>query len=120
MDGELIDPEHESRDLRMLNALAKRKDWVIPDKVYETLPKVAAEILASGEPKEQIAAGRLLVSMNGQNQKNNPAPKKFLHKHRHTVSPSGPVTEENLEERRRINLERLAAGRQDAGGDAVG
>ena len=101
----------------MINALAKRRDWVIPDSVYETLPAVASEILVSGEPKEQIAAGRLLVSMNAQNQKNNPTPKKVLHKHKHTVSPVGPVTEENLEERRRLNLERLASGRQNTGGN---
>ena len=64
--ADLIDPHHTRRDLRQVETAIK-KGWKIPDQIFEQAAIVIGKILASGADREKIAAARVLVAMNAQN-----------------------------------------------------
>jgi hypothetical protein len=100
-DAELLTDVKRARgDLRMLQS-AIRKGWAIPDHVYEKAGVVIAQILAKGSNREKVAAARVLIAMNEQN---NPSPVLVAHQHIHQVA-----TEETaLEQKRRELSGRIA------------
>lgn len=62
------DGHHTRGDLKMLET-AIRKRWVMPDEKKSKLPERLCDIaLYSGREREQIAAARVIVAMEGQNQ----------------------------------------------------
>lgn len=108
-------PSHRTSDLNSVNR-ALKNGWNIPQEVMDALPLVMASVMASGDHRAKVAAGRVLVSMHAQNQKEKPVRPRTV-KHIHTLEP---VTEHNIDERRRILDARLASISQDAGGDGAG
>ena len=66
----LTDPKHTRGDLRQVET-AIRKGWQIPDQLFEKAAIVAQTILVKGSNREKVAALRVLLAMNEQN---NPTP----------------------------------------------
>lgn len=64
----LTDTGHTRSDLRMVET-AIRKGWQIPDQLLEALPKVAGAMALKGNPRDQIAAMKVLLAMKEQNEK---------------------------------------------------
>ena len=113
----LIDPDHQSRDARLINRAVKN-GWVIPEHIRETLPLELAAILTTAKDnKDKIAAARVLVTMQGQNIRAKPPVKRHQHSHKLDTTP---ITEANFEERRRQLSERVAGIGQDTGGTGAG
>lgn len=127
--GELIDPDHASRDLRLVNA-AIRKKWALPDDIKERLPNEVLEILESAEEDGvKLSAARLLLTMVNQNEKADEGKRRKVRtvRHIHTVEP---VTDGNFIQRKDEATRRLAdlrnnaatggGGREAAGGSGSG
>jgi len=68
--SELIDPQHARRDLKQLEG-AIRKGFRIPDAIYDNAAVIMGQILSKGNNREKVAAARVIVAMNAQN---NPQP----------------------------------------------
>lgn len=64
----LADHGHTRSDLRLVET-AIRKGWQIPDQLLEALPKVAGAMALKGNPRDQIAAMKVLLAMKEQNEK---------------------------------------------------
>ena len=102
---ELIDPNHQSRDARLINRAIKH-GWEIPEHIRQSLPAEMAKILTTAtDNRDKISAGKVLVTMMGQNIRAKPPTKR--HKHEHRVE-AAPITEANFDERKRQLSERLA------------
>ncbi|MEI8018223.1 MAG: hypothetical protein WCH39_08465 [Schlesneria sp.] len=101
----LIDPNHQSRDARLINRAIKQ-GWEIPEHIRQSLPAEMAHILTTATNNgDKISAGKVLVTMMGQNIRAKPPTKR--HKHEHRVDAT-PITEANFDERKRQLSERLA------------
>lgn len=61
------DDIHTRGDVRLLEH-AIRKGWDIPPQLMEAAPKVLANIMVKGKPREQVAAIRALAVLHEQNQ----------------------------------------------------
>lgn len=100
----LSDPKHVRGDLRTIESALKR-GWEIPDAVFESLPKIVAQILLKGSNREKIAAGRLLAVLHKQNNADQPVVQHHQHVHAHVPVP---VTVDNIDERKRELAARIA------------
>ncbi len=98
----LTDPAHTRGDLRQMES-AIRKGWQIPDALFERAGIVIGQILSKGTNREKVAAARVLIAMNEQN---NPTPVVVAHQHLH-VAAQAPV-ETDLEQKRRELANRIA------------
>lgn len=67
----LTDPGHLRSDLQMIES-AVRKGWVIPDMLLDALPKTIGVIALKGNPRDQVAAAKVLLAMREQNDKPEP------------------------------------------------
>ena len=112
---ELIDPKRAARDCNQINR-AIVDGWDIPPAVMAELPELLAEVARNGDARAKVAAARVLVSMASQNQKSKPAPVKRI-KHIHQVNP---VTEADIEQRKRQLSERVNRLSDNAGGTGAG
>lgn len=99
----LTDTTHTRGDLQMLQT-AIRKGWAIPDHIYEKAGLVISQILAKGTNREKVAAARVLIAMNEQN---NPQPVLVAHQHIHQVKADN-TTETAIEQKRRELSGRIA------------
>ena len=77
---------------------ALRQRWELPDGIYRALPRAIAIILRDGTPREKVAAARVMVQLQAQNNADQPRLSMVAHKHQHEVLP--PINPENLNERR--------------------
>lgn len=119
-------PREISRDIALVNR-ARRERWPIPEErkiaLVDRLFKIAEKESVTGldsqgnavelddaADKNAIAASKVLVAMDSENAKQDPAP--VEHHHTHEL---GPVTVENLEQHRQILAERIARLGGDAG-----
>ncbi len=116
---EIIDPAHAARDCRVVTT-AVRRGYPIPLEAMQKIVDVVVELLDDADPRVQVAAGRLFIAMHGQNQKDKPAVKRVKHVHQLQQQPNEPVTEHNLDERKRFLADRLAALGNNAGGSGAG
>lgn len=110
--GDLIDPQHQSRDIRLI-ASAIRKGWNIPPDIMESLPATIAELMETGDDRTKIAAAKVLLAMHGQNQRDKPAVKRVRHLHQLGTLP--PVNGANLEERKAFLASRIIELGDDSG-----
>ena len=85
---------------------AIRHGWEMPDGIYRALPIVLAKILKDGTPREKVAAARVMVQLQAQNNADQPRLSMVAHKHQHEVLP---VAAGDLNDRRRELLARVAA-----------
>jgi hypothetical protein len=108
---ELIDPKRAVRDCSLINR-AVTNGWNIPAEIMEELPQLLANVARNGDARAKVAAARVLVAMAQQNQKAKPAPVKRI-KHVHTLKP---ITENSVEEHKRILAQRIAGLSNNAGG----
>ena len=99
----LTDTTHTRGDLQMIQT-AIRKGWAIPDHIYEKAGLVISQILAKGTNREKVAAARVLIAMNEQN---NPSPVLVAHQHIHQVKADS-TTETAIEQKRRELSGRIA------------
>jgi hypothetical protein len=105
----LTDPKHTRGDLRQVET-AIRKGWQIPDQLFEKAAIVAQTILVKGSNREKVAALRVLLAMNEQN---NPTPQAKKPKQGMTVNV-GVAVNGNTDDRRTRTLaiaERIRAER---------
>lgn len=103
----LTDAGHSRSDLKQIE-IALRKGWVIPEQLYEALPKIMAAIAVKGKPREQIAAAKVLLNMKSQNE----APH-VVHRQGTTINV-GVNVDNRVDERRNRTLaiaQRFGAGR---------
>jgi|LauGreDrversion4_2_1035121.scaffolds.fasta_scaffold1090645_2 hypothetical protein len=98
----LTDPAHTRGDLRQMES-AIRKGWQIPDALFERAGIVIGQILSKGTNREKVAAARVLIAMNEQN---NPTPVVVAHQHLH-VAAQAPV-ESDIDQKRRELAGRIA------------
>ena len=98
----LTDPTHTRGDLRQIET-AIRKGWTIPEQVFEKAGIVISQILSKGTAREKVAAARVLIAMNEQN---NPQPVLVAHQHIHQVTSN--TTESDVERKRRELSGRIA------------
>jgi hypothetical protein len=98
----LTDPKHTRGDLRQMES-AIRKGWQIPDALFERAGIVIGQILSKGTNREKVAAARVLIAMNEQN---NPTPVVVAHQHLH-VAAQAPV-ESDIDQKRRELAGRIA------------
>jgi hypothetical protein len=98
----LTDPTHTRGDLRQIET-AIRKGWTIPEQVFEKAGIVISQILSKGTAREKVAAARVLIAMNEQN---NPQPVLVAHQHIHQVASN--TTESDVERKRRELSGRIA------------
>ena len=98
----LTDPTHTRGDLRQIET-AIRKGWTIPEQVFEKAGLVISQILSKGTAREKVAAARVLIAMNEQN---NPQPVLVAHQHIHQVASN--TTESDVERKRRELSGRIA------------
>ena len=98
----LTDPTHTRGDLRQIET-AIRKGWAIPEQVFEKAGLVISQILSKGTAREKVAAARVLIAMNEQN---NPQPVLVAHQHIHQVASN--TTESDVERKRRELSGRIA------------
>lgn len=98
----LTDPTHTRGDLRQIET-AIRKGWAIPEQVFEKAGLVISQILTKGTAREKVAAARVLIAMNEQN---NPQPVLVAHQHIHSVASN--TTESDVERKRRELSGRIA------------
>ena len=98
----LTDPAHTRGDLRQIET-AIRKGWTIPEQVFEKAGLVISQILSKGTAREKVAAARVLIAMNEQN---NPQPVLVAHQHIHQVASN--TTESDVERKRRELSGRIA------------
>ena len=75
--SELIDPHHARQDLRTLE-MAIRKGFKIPDAIFENAAAIMGQILAKGNNREKVAAARVIVAMNAQNNPPQPPPQPIV------------------------------------------
>lgn len=111
--SELIDPAHQSRDLRLIHKAVK-SGWKLPQKVLDELPEMAWSIAKSEEqsPRDRLAAMKLLATIKQQVDKSAPQPVRKV-RHVHTVEP---ITDANFAERKLALLDRANRVSNDAGG----
>lgn len=105
--GALVLDEHHKREhLRMIE-MSVRRGWAIRDQAFTALPDAMLSLaLDKGhDPRVRVAAGRVVVIMHGQN-KDDEEPRIREHHHVHDL---GPVTLENMEDRKRALAARLDA-----------
>lgn len=69
---------------------ALRKNWQIPEAVYVGLPQKMARIVVEGSPREQVAAARVLIAMQAQNDA--AQTKTVAHAHVHRVEATNDST----------------------------
>ena len=86
----------------------QRKEFVIPDAIFQRMASVIGEVLSKGNNREKTAAARVLLAMAEYNAQGDQAPKQVEHKHTHRME-LGPVTAENLVEHKRRLLEELGS-----------
>jgi hypothetical protein len=100
-----------SREDAKLVGLAVRKGWKLPEGVMERLPQAMADVAFTkkGTHRNRIAAARVLVSMHGQNQADDPAPQKHEH--------SGLVSIQAIRDQLTQDNEQLAAFGRSTNGD---
>jgi hypothetical protein len=98
----LTDPAHTRGDLRQMES-AIRKGWQIPDALFERAGIVIGQILSKGTNREKVAAARVLIAMNEQN---NPTPVVVAHQHLH-VAAQAPV-ESDIDQKRSELAGRIA------------
>jgi len=98
----LTDPAHTRNDLRQVET-AIRKGWQIPDQLFEKAAIVAQTILVKGSNREKVAALRVLLAMNEQN---NPTPVLVAHQHLHMTGGTNP--ESTIDQKRRELSDRIA------------
>ena len=73
MTAELLsDPSHIRGDLRMMETHIRSQPIEIADAVVAAMPKVMTTLLLKGKPREQLAAGKLLLAFMEYNQSLNP------------------------------------------------
>jgi hypothetical protein len=104
----LNDPHHLRGDLKTIET-ALRRGWDIPDAIFDSLPKIVAQILLKGTNREKIAAGRLLAVLHKQNSDREPVIQQHQHQHLHAQVDAIPVTHENMDERKRQLAARIVA-----------
>ncbi len=68
----LTDPGHVRGDLVAMTAHVRTRPIEIAPAVIDAMPKVAGILLLKGKPREQLAAGRLLLAMLEYNRTLNP------------------------------------------------
>lgn len=112
-------PRDQARDIALVNR-ARRERWPIPedrksslvDRLFEIAQKKTVAVAGpegillqdeSTADKNAIAAAKVLVAMDCENAKQDPAPVEHEHRHTHEL---GPITVENFEQHRRQLLER--------------
>jgi hypothetical protein len=98
----LTDPKHTRGDLRQVET-AIRKGWQIPDQLFEKAAIVAQTILVKGSNREKVAALRVLLAMNEQN---NPTPVLVANQHLHMTGGTNP--ESAIDQKRRELSDRIA------------
>jgi hypothetical protein len=65
----LSEPKHIRQDLKHMELVIRANPIEIPQAIIEAMPKVTGTIMVKGKPREQLAAGRLLLAMMEYNQR---------------------------------------------------
>jgi hypothetical protein len=101
----LSEPKHIRQDLKHMELVIRANPIEIPQAIIEAMPKVTGTIMIKGKPREQLAAGRLLLAFLEYNQRLNEAgkPNLHLHQHQHGENTSGLTSNE----RRQANARRI-------------
>ena len=101
----MIQPTHPAlpevlapSDIKRLEQ-AFRNQWEMPETIWRAVPQIMAKIIGTGTPRERVAAARVLVAMQSQN--NPPQPKMSFVAHQHKHEAPQPVNASNMDERRR-------------------
>lgn len=95
------------RDTRLIER-AIEHGWDIPEELRRRLPlEMAKIVLKSEDERQKIRAASVIVAMNGQNQRAQPAVRK--HEHTHTIL--------TLEQRKQRLIEAVDFRRHDGAGD---
>jgi hypothetical protein len=93
--GGVVDPANGIRDVRLLER-AVRKGWNIPEQLFDVLPgEMAIIALDRGNShRERISATKAIVSMHGQNQKDqhHEEGERHLHLHAHAAVEAAKET----------------------------
>jgi hypothetical protein len=69
--AEMFAEGHRRGDLRMVERAIKN-GWDIPESLLEALPKIAANLALTGNPREKISAMRVILAMKEQNDRPEP------------------------------------------------
>ena len=99
------EPQHVRGDLQQV-AQAVKKGWKIPEQIFDRAGAIIGQILASGSPREKLAAVKCLIAMNEQN-----TPKT---QQTQVVNVGVQIDNRNTDDRRNRTLaiaERIRAGR---------
>ena len=90
-------PERIRGDLRLMRRVLRER-WPVTqesmDRVYARVEKIALDSL---DPAISVQAAKLIATMHGQNQKDEPQVQQIEHHHRHEIET---VTAENIDAKR--------------------
>lgn len=98
---ELLAGSRKRGDIRMIRT-AIANGWNIPADVMNELPETMANLTRDADARTQVAAARVLVAMNAQNQKQSPALVAHAHVHKHEIGG------ETFEQRKERIAQRIA------------
>ena len=78
--GGEVSPDNGARDTRLIEK-AVRKGWKLPEGLMDELPAALRQVAMNKKAshRNRIAASRVLVTMHGQNQADDPASQKHEH-----------------------------------------
>lgn len=112
MSDPIIDPAHQSRDMALVRRAVKQ-GWDIPVDTMAELPKLMLNIAKDGAEKatDRIAATKVLVVMQNQNEKRQAKPRK-KQPHQQTIV----LMEGNIDDVKRQLMDRANQLCIDSGG----
>ena len=61
-------PHREKYAHRIIARLYRRQDWQLPEHAWSKVPEILMRVVEQGEPREIVAASRVLVAMAQSNQ----------------------------------------------------